>query len=187
MNPLTADPSDWRVLVVDDRADNLKLLVKTLEHFKAAVLALSDSREVIPNILLFRPNVILLDLAMPHLSGWSLFTLLKQQDISAKIPIVAVSALAMPADLERAKTLGFNGYITKPYTVDGVMTSLKTIIGEFVRSVSKTEQTNVDTTVAASESSTSEVLSEAVKPLKKRAKAAIKSPLFASNNIVSDK
>lgn len=131
MTDLTADFATWRVLIVDDKPDNLKLITLVLESRRAAVRALSDPLRVFDAIAEFQPNLILLDLAMPHLNGWEIQQQLRAMPEMANVPIIALTALSMQQDIEKAETMGFDGYITKPYRSENVMQELTACVARF--------------------------------------------------------
>jgi len=59
-------------------------------------------------------DLILLDINMPDMDGYQLLTILKADPRTCVVPVIAVTANAMPTDVERAQQAGFNGYLTKP-------------------------------------------------------------------------
>jgi two-component system, cell cycle response regulator DivK len=132
MNDLTREISTWRVLAVDDKPTNLKLIGIVLKSAGAEVLALDDSEQVFAAVDAFKPNLILLDLAMPGISGWELQEQLRAKPELNQTPIIAVSALAMQSDIERAERAGFDGYITKPFHVDEVRLRLVEFVEAFI-------------------------------------------------------
>ncbi len=105
----------WRVLVADDEPA-LRLLCRvSLEYDGFIVLEARDGIEALEVARLERPDLILLDLMMPGLDGWRVATALKADEMTNRIPIVFLSALAQASDLARALESGAIGYITKPF------------------------------------------------------------------------
>lgn len=103
-----------RVLVVDDNAANTKLLAFVLSRGGYDVRT-ADSAEAGAVVLReFHPQLILMDLQMPGVSGLEWTRQLKADPATRAIPVVAVTAYAMKGDAERARAAGCDGYLTKP-------------------------------------------------------------------------
>jgi CheY-like chemotaxis protein len=122
------DPSTWAVLVVDDEPDNLEVVAETLEFYGAFVKTAKDGIDGLAVLQEFKPNLILLDLSMPKMNGWETRTRIKADSRTALIPVVALTAHAMPGDLERALAAGFNGYLIKPITVVSLINDIRATI-----------------------------------------------------------
>jgi CheY-like chemotaxis protein len=100
------------VLVVDDDID-VRLIYRTyLRAQGCRVLTARDGKHGAAKALRFKPDVIVMDLAMPRLDGWAATRLLRQQKATADTPIIAVSAVSMARDSARAA--GCDAYIAKP-------------------------------------------------------------------------
>jgi len=125
---ISAELATWRVLVVDDEPDNLRLVADVLEFSGATVIQVSDARRGLAVVDEFHPTLILLDLSMPDMDGWELHRLLRSRPDTHDLPIIALTALAMPGDAERVKAAGFTGYISKPFRVRALITELQDLI-----------------------------------------------------------
>jgi two-component system cell cycle response regulator DivK len=103
-----------RILVVEDDADNRRIVVKvlTLEGYK--ILEAMDGQSAIETARGEHPDLIIMDLAMPGLDGWEASRRLKADSRTADIPIIALTAFAMRGDEERAREAGCDGYLAKP-------------------------------------------------------------------------
>lgn len=134
---LTPEISTWRVLAVDDKLENLKLITVVLEHQGATVKTTTNAPQMMSILAEFQPNMILLDLAMPQISGWEIQQQLRSLPEYDDIPIIALTALAMQHDLARAKAAGFDGYITKPIRVDEMYRELANCVRTFLAHRSK--------------------------------------------------
>lgn len=105
-----------RILVVEDEPENrlfIGLMLRTegfdvseAEDGPTALQMLEDGNS---------PDLILLDVMMPGLNGWQVYERLQQHEGWAKIPVVMLTALAQRSDVERAVSLGVDGYLTKPF------------------------------------------------------------------------
>jgi two-component system, cell cycle response regulator DivK len=103
-----------RILVVEDDADNRRIVVKVLTVEGYEVLEATDGRSALATARKERPDLIIMDLAMPGLDGWQAATQLKSDPKVADIPIIALTAFAMRGDEERAREAGCDGYLSKP-------------------------------------------------------------------------
>jgi two-component system, cell cycle response regulator DivK len=130
---LTPDPASWRVLALDDRPDNLKLIETLLRSWSVTSVVTNDPHRALELVHEFQPNLILLDLAIPGLSGWEVHRQMRLQPELDDVPIIAVTALARQEDINRGKEAGLDGYITKPYRVDDLQSQLVTYIQAFIQ------------------------------------------------------
>ncbi|HUI33988.1 MAG TPA: response regulator [Stellaceae bacterium] len=103
-----------RILVVEDNELNLKLLNDVLEAHGYAVLATGEGAVAIAWARQYRPDLILMDLQLPDISGLEVTRLLKADVGTASIPIVAVTAFAMAGDEKKALEQGCDAYVAKP-------------------------------------------------------------------------
>jgi CheY-like chemotaxis protein len=126
------DVSQWRVLIVDDEPDNLTLASELLSFSGATVAITEHGVQLLEMVDEFEPSIILLDLAMPGMDGWEVQRRLRTRPELSFIPIIALTAMAMPEDAERAKMAGFDGYITKPFRVGSLLRDIKTCLTAFV-------------------------------------------------------
>ena len=103
-----------RVLIVEDNALNLKLLRDILEAHGYLTIATSEGGAVSRLARETRPDLILLDLQLPDISGYDAVARLKQDAQTSAIPVVAVTAFAMAGDESKALSAGCDAYIAKP-------------------------------------------------------------------------
>jgi len=129
---LTESPATWRVLIVDDEPDNLNLAADLL-CFKGATIAKANSVNAGLALLDgFQPNLILLDLSMPLIDGWEMHKLLRSKPALDDVPIIALTAMAMPGDEGKVRDAGFDGYIAKPFRVVALLNQLTICIRVFL-------------------------------------------------------
>ena len=102
------------ILVVEDSALNRKLVETVLHPQGYRLLNAVDGQEAIAIATREQPDLILMDLGLPRVSGYEATRILKSQPETAHIPIVAVTACAMADEREQALALGCEDYITKP-------------------------------------------------------------------------
>lgn len=104
-----------RVLVVEDDHVIRELLVVNLKMEGHETVTAVDGGEALAAVGDRAPDVILLDMMMPGIDGWEVAGRLKGDEETRDIPIVALSARAMQADIERGTALGVDRYVTKPF------------------------------------------------------------------------
>lgn len=125
MQPLVRDPAQRTLLYVEDNPANLRLV----EHLVARrpglhLLSASDATRGIRLAREHLPEVILMDINLPGISGIKALRILREDPLTQHIPIVAVSANAMPHDIRKGLEAGFFRYLTKPIKVDEFMSVL---------------------------------------------------------------
>ena len=102
------------ILLVDDDED-CRIICRTfLRHAGFRVSECSDGESAIVRARQEKPDLILMDLSLPRVNGWEATRVLKGDDRTRTIPVVALTANAFPADQKRASEMGFDGYLTKP-------------------------------------------------------------------------
>jgi CheY-like chemotaxis protein len=118
----------WRVLVVDDVEDNLALVEIVFNFYGAEVRTARNGKEGLAQVDDFKPSLILLDLSMPEMDGWTMRKQLLQNLETAAIPVIALTAHAMNGDKERVMEAGFTGYISKPFSINNLFDEIREII-----------------------------------------------------------
>ncbi len=103
------------VLAVDDDHVIRGLLLVNLEMEGYDVMAASDGRDALEKVAEQRPDLILLDVMMPHVSGWEVLEQLKADQATRDIPVIFLSARAMETDIQKGLKLGVDRYVTKPF------------------------------------------------------------------------
>jgi len=104
-----------RILVVEDDHVIRELLVVNLKMEGHEALTAADGNEALEVVARTHPDVVLLDMMLPGLDGWEVTSRLKGDSETRSIPIVALSARAMQADIDRGRELGVDHYVTKPF------------------------------------------------------------------------
>jgi two-component system, cell cycle response regulator DivK len=106
-----------RVLLVEDNEDNFELVRFLLERAGFVVLAGHDGQEALDMARKELPDLILMDLSLPGIDGWTAARELKDDPKTSHIPLMALTAHTLPGDRKRAMESGFDGYISKPIDV----------------------------------------------------------------------
>ena len=106
------------VLAVDDNPDNLYLIGYVLEAMNLEYYGTDDSGNVFDLAADKAPNLILLDIVMPHLSGFDVLRQLRSSIVTRNIPVIAVTGLVSLAHEAKIKSAGFDDYICKPFILE---------------------------------------------------------------------
>jgi CheY-like chemotaxis protein len=114
-----------RILIVEDNAANLELMEYLLTAFGYMVLAARDGREGVEMALRERPDLILMDLQLPSVTGFEAARQLRECWAPPRPSIIAVTAFAMVGDRERVMAEGFDGYLSKPITPQTFVTDIE--------------------------------------------------------------
>jgi two-component system, cell cycle response regulator DivK len=103
-----------KILVVEDNPANMKLAITLLTSAGHTVLSAIDAEAGLTLAREEQPNLILMDIQLPGMDGLQATRLLKDDDLTCDIPVIALTALAMKGDEERIRAAGCDGYIAKP-------------------------------------------------------------------------
>jgi two-component system cell cycle response regulator DivK len=117
-----------KILVVEDNPANMKLTSLLLRSAGHSVLSAVDAETGLRLARGEQPDLILMDIQLPGMDGLTATTILKQDPATASIPVVALSALAMKADVERSQTAGCDAYIAKPLRYRGLYAVLERLL-----------------------------------------------------------
>ncbi|MBW4466728.1 MAG: response regulator [Pegethrix bostrychoides GSE-TBD4-15B] len=120
------DQTQSRILVVDDAPDNLALLSRLLNYKGYGVLTASNGQDALTLALTSCPDLILLDICMPSLDGYSVCRQLKADAQTREIPIIFLSALEQVEDKLKAFAAGGVDYVTKPFQLAEVLVRIET-------------------------------------------------------------
>jgi CheY-like chemotaxis protein len=106
-----------RILVVEDNKDNLMLISDLLMMLRYEVITALNGVEGVEKAIAELPNLILMDLSLPQMDGWEAAKHIKENPVSAHIPIIALTAHAMVGDREKALDAGCDDYLSKPINI----------------------------------------------------------------------
>ena len=143
------------VLVVDDVADNLILISLSLQDMDYRVLTANDGEEAVAVALRARPDLILMDIAMPQLDGLGATRQIRAHAELRSVPIVAITAFVTGGFRKAAFDAGFDGYLTKPLDFDQLRNLIEMLLPneEVTSDLSPDETTEVSTEVTTELSS----------------------------------
>ncbi len=104
-----------RILVVDDNADVRLALATILEDAGHEIIEAEDGEQVFDLVVSESPELVLLDVMMPRVSGFDALATLKADTRTSQVPVIMVTAKGRPEDMAMARSLGAVEYITKPW------------------------------------------------------------------------
>ena len=126
--PVEVDPSQCTVLVVDDNEQNLELLQAYLEDLGCTTIAATDGVQAMAAVAEKGIDLILLDIMMPKMSGFEVCRRLKDDEATADIPVVMVTALNELGDIERAVAAGTDDFLSKPINKLELLTRVRSLL-----------------------------------------------------------
>lgn len=117
------------VLLVEDNEDNRIVYATVLEHFGYRVIEAKDGAEGVRLAREAHPDVVLMDISIPVIDGWSATSMLKEDPDTTSIPVIALTAHALPEDREKSAEVGCDGYLAKPCEPSRVLAEVKRVLG----------------------------------------------------------
>jgi len=105
------------VLVVEDNELNLKLFCDLLRAHGYEAVAVRDGREAVERARAVRPDLVVMDIQMPHVTGYELILAMRADPELARTPVMAVTAYAGREDEERIRAAGADAYVSKPISL----------------------------------------------------------------------
>ncbi len=124
-----ADPTAKTVLIVEDNELNMKLFHDLLEAHGYDILETRDGMEALRIARDMRPDLILMDIQLPEVSGLEVTKWIKEDDNLRSIPVIAVTAFAMKGDEEKIREGGCEAYIAKPISVSHFLETVRKFLG----------------------------------------------------------
>ena len=117
-----------KILYVEDNPDNVYMLTRRLKKKGFELIIAGDGQEGIDKAVEEKPDLILMDLSLPTMDGWTATTKIKEIEEVKDIPIIALSAHAMPEHRDRALKAGCSDYDTKPVDIKRLLSK----IGQYI-------------------------------------------------------
>jgi CheY-like chemotaxis protein len=117
------------ILIVEDNALNRELLEAILDANHYDRLSVDNGSSAVELAISKLPDLILMDIHMVGIDGYTALTMIRANDAAAKIPVIAITGNATLDDRRRMITAGFDDIIKKPYTIDTVLDMISSILG----------------------------------------------------------
>lgn len=118
-----------KILIVEDNEDNRLIYETILRHYGYQVVTAADGEEGLRLAVETAPDLILLDISLPKMSGWELAERVQQDQSLRSCVLIALTAHAYSEDRERARELGFQSYMPKPVEPRRVLEEVERFIG----------------------------------------------------------
>lgn len=118
-----------KVLIVEDNELNLRLFRDLLEAHGAEVRTVRDARDALAAIHGFLPQLVIMDIQLPHISGVELIRQMKADPLLDSIPVMAVTAYAGKGDEARVRQAGADAYVSKPISVSRFVAAVEGLAG----------------------------------------------------------
>ena len=117
-----------KILIVDDQPDMRKVLQIQIELMGFAGITAKNGKEGIEAAIAEKPDLIMMDFMMPEMDGWEATRTLRATTETKEIPIIAVTAMIRPSDLQSCIEAGCNDYIVKPFRVEELRKRIDALI-----------------------------------------------------------
>ena len=117
-----------RILIADDKASSRELVRTILQHLGHEVCEVADGVEAFRAIETDPPDLVLLDIQMPGMTGHEVVARVRQNRALQTLPIVALTANAMAGDRERAIQAGFSSYLSKPVSLNTLRSEISRLL-----------------------------------------------------------
>lgn len=117
-----------KVMIVEDNELNLKLFTDLLRAHQFTVEGVRDGRLALEQARMFAPDLVIMDIQLPHVSGIDLIEAMQKDTVLSAIPVLAVTAYAGKGDEERIRQAGARGYLSKPVSMLKFLEAVRGIV-----------------------------------------------------------
>lgn len=115
-----------KIVIVDDILDNIRVALNYLQDLKCEVIYALNGKDALDRIIIHKPDLILMDVMMPDVSGFDVVEILKKDNELSKIPVIFLTAKNDSTDIQRGFELGCVDYILKPFNGNELISRVKT-------------------------------------------------------------
>jgi two-component system cell cycle response regulator DivK len=117
-----------RILIIEDNAANMKLACLLLQNAGHTALCAADAETGLTLARNDRPDLILMDVQLPGMDGLTATSLLKRDPVTAAIPVIALTAMAMKDDQKKTEVAGCDAYIAKPLRYQELLAAINSLL-----------------------------------------------------------
>lgn len=125
---MNAEKQTWKILIADDNAQNLELLEAYLADIDCEIVTAVDGEETLAKVASTSPDLILLDIMMPKVSGFEICRKIKASPETRKIPVLMITSLHETADIERGVEAGTDDFLSKPIHKQILLTRVRSLL-----------------------------------------------------------
>ncbi len=118
-----------KILLVEDNEDNRDMLIRRLERRGFAIVVAVDGQQGVDLAGSEMPDLILMDMSLPIMDGWTATGIIKKNAATQHIPIIGLSANAMQGDAEKGRAAGCDDYDTKPVDMNRLLEKINALLG----------------------------------------------------------
>lgn len=119
-----------KILIVEDNELNMKLFNDLLEAHGYRTVTTRDGTTAVDLAIEEKPDLILMDIQLPEVSGLDITRQIKDNDDLKHVPIIAVTAFAMKGDEDKIRECGCNGYVSKPISITTFIETIRSHLGQ---------------------------------------------------------
>ena len=119
-----------KILLVEDNEMNRDMLSRRLERKGYQIVIAVDGQQALEFAVAEKPDLILMDMSLPVMDGWEATRRLKAGEATRQIPIIALTAHAMPEDERKSREAGCNEYDTKPIELPRLLEKMEALLGK---------------------------------------------------------
>jgi two-component system alkaline phosphatase synthesis response regulator PhoP len=120
-----------RILIAEDETDIRELIVFSLRYAGFEVIPAIDGQEAVDKAIEFQPDLIMMDVRMPRMTGYEACTRIKTMDQVKDIPVVFLSAKGQESEIQTGLDVGAYEYILKPFAPDDLIRKVRDLIASF--------------------------------------------------------
>ena len=117
-----------KILIVEDHSDLREMLRQQIQMVGFAAIAARNGAEGLETAIREKPDLIMVDLMMPEIDGLQMTRILRTNSETKEIPVIAVTAMSRPSDLQSCLEAGCNDYIVKPFRLEELCTKINFLI-----------------------------------------------------------
>jgi CheY-like chemotaxis protein len=118
-----------KILLVEDNEDNRDMLIRRLERRGFSIVVAVDGQQGVELATAEQPDLILMDMSLPVMDGWTATGIIKNAPATQHIPIIGLSANAMQGDAEKGRAAGCDDYDTKPVDMPRLLEKIAALLG----------------------------------------------------------